>query len=111
MICSAFAISVFDSAPSLSASTIGRYCTTGLKRGSLRNSAGRQLAVDVVIERAERDVLLQLLEPLVVALRSRLALEAEAREREQHLSEVCSPNVTCLCGSGFATFEVELSYT
>jgi len=43
MICSAFAISVFDSAPSLSASTIGRYCTTGLKRGSLRNSAAVSL--------------------------------------------------------------------
>ena len=45
----------------------------------------RQLAVDVVVERAECDVLLQLLEPLIVALGGRLALEAKAREREQHL--------------------------
>ena len=39
----AAAISVLLRAPSLSVSTIGRYCTTDLKRGSLRNSAAVSL--------------------------------------------------------------------
>src|SRR5262249_62020531 len=43
IICIALAISALESAPSLSASTIGRYCTTGLKRGALRNSAAVSL--------------------------------------------------------------------